>query len=311
MSETPEKGEKIFIQTLMGEGEEKMKGIKVLGINANSREGNTAVMVKEALKAAEAMENVETEYLSMHEHKVNPCTACRMCYADVRGLKPDTETFCHYWHKQDPDDEGDLFIRKVIEADGLVIVSPTHEFDVSAECKALLGRICKPFDEHVITPWLGQNRFKTMGACTTAYTSHGGPEHTVMSILRFGLGLGYLTVGSAMTTEPDHNPISGHFGGIGAVNTADEWWHPEAVTPAHSRITPPTIAVQAMRSARCMGRNVATVALMVQNGLDVLKEAEYNVPAVSFPKRWPKSLIKKNSYMEYLVEQGTIQAIDA
>jgi multimeric flavodoxin WrbA len=287
-----------------------MRGIKVLGINANSREGNTAVMVKEALKAAGAMENVETEYLSMHEHKVNPCTACRMCYADVRGLKPDTDTFCHYWHKKDPDDEGDLFIRKIIEADGLIIGSPTHEFDVSSDCKALLGRIVKPFDEHVITPWIGQNRWKTMGACTTAYTSHGGPEHTVMSILRFGLGTGYLTVGSAMTTEPDHNPISGHFGGIGAVNTSKDWWDPEAVTPNMSRIHPPAIAVQAMRSARCLGRNVATVALIAQNGIDALKEAEYELPAVSFPKRWPKSQIKKNGYMEYLVNQGIIEPVE-
>lgn len=287
-----------------------MRGIKVLGINANSREGNTAVMVKEALKAAGEMDNVETEYLSQHEHKVNQCTACRLCYADMRGLRPDTDTFCHYWKKKDPDDEGDLFIRKIIEADGLIIGSPTHEFDVSSDCKALLGRIVKPFDEHVITPWIGQNRWKAMGACTTAYTSHGGPEHTVMSILRFGLGTGYLTVGAAMTTEPDHNPISGHFGGIGAVNTSVNWWDPEAVTPAMSRIKPPAIAVQAMRSARCVGRNVATVALIAQNGIDVLKENEYPIPAVTFPKRWPKAAIKKNSYMEYLVEQGKIIPVE-
>lgn len=287
-----------------------MKGVTIIGINANSREGNTAVMVKEALKAAGEMDQVTTKYLSMHEHKVNQCTGCRLCYADMRGLKPDTDHFCHYWHAKDKEDEGDLFVRAVMEADGLIIGSPTHEFDVSSDCKALFGRICKPFDEHVITPWLAQNRWKVMGACTTAYTSHGGPEHTVMSILRFGLGLGYLTIGAAMTTEPDHNPISGHFGGIGAVNTSVEWWNPEAVTPAMSRIKPPAIAVQAMRSARCVGRNVASVALIAQNGMAVLDEAGYRLPQVTFPKRWPKSLIKKGSYMEYLVQEGKVMAIE-
>jgi multimeric flavodoxin WrbA len=284
-----------------------MKGITVIGINANSREGSTSVLVKEALKAAGEMEHVKTKYLSMHNHEVHSCSACRLCYADMMGLRPDAETFCPRWGKND---DGDLFVRAVMEADGLIIGSPTHEFDVSAECKALFGRICKPFDEHAITPWIGQNRWKVMGACSTAYTSHGGPEHTVMSILRFGVGMGYLTVGAAMTTEPDHNPISGHFGGIGATNTSVEWWDAEAVTPAKSRIKPPAIAVQAMRSARCVGRNVASVALLVQNGMAALKDAGYKLPQVSFPKRWPKSLIKKNSYMELLVQQGKIQAVE-
>ncbi|MFB3915879.1 MAG: flavodoxin family protein [Terriglobales bacterium] len=286
-----------------------MKGVKILGINANSREGNTATMVKEALKAAGEMPNVTTEYVSMHNHPIHHCDGCRLCYADTMGLKPDAETFCPKWGKS-KGDHGDFFIKKVMESDGLIIGSPTHEFDISAECKALFGRICKPFDEHVLTPWLAQNRFKVMGACTTAFTSHGGPEHTVMSILRFGLGLGYLTVGSAMTTEPDHNPISGHFGGIGATNTSVEWWNPLGVTPEFSRTKPPAIAVQAMRSARCLGRNVATVALIAQNGISTLQEAGYQIPQVTMPKRWPKSLIKKGSYMEYLVQQGKVEAVE-
>ncbi|MCJ7653745.1 MAG: flavodoxin family protein [Dehalococcoidia bacterium] len=284
-----------------------IKGVKILGINAGPREGNTSVLVKEALKAAGEMKNVETEYLSMHNHKVTHCNSCRLCYADKGGLRPDAETFCPSFGKKD---DGDLFVRKTIECDGMIIGSPTHEFDISAECKALFGRICKPFDEHVITPWLSVNRFKPIGACTTSYTSHGGAEATVASILRFATGLGYLAVGSAMTTEPDHNPISGHFGGVGAVNTSKDWWNPEAITPEMSRIKPPAIAIQAMRSARCCGRNVATVALIVKNGMAGLKDNGFEIPKVSFPKRWPKAEIKKGSYMEYLVEQGIVQAVE-
>ena len=289
---------------------EKVQGVKILGINAGPREGNTAQMVKWALEAAAEMPNVQTEYLSMHNHKVNHCTACRLCYGDTKGLMPDTKHFCNYWSAKDPEDEGDLFIRAVMECDGLIIGSPTHEFDISAECKALFGRICKPFDEHVITPFIARNRFKPLGACTTSFCSHGGGEHTVASIHRFGLALGYLPVGAAMTTEPDHNPISSHFGGIGAVNCALEWWAPDAITPEKSRIKPPAIAVQAKRAARCVGRNVATVALIVKHGLDTLKKLEYPIPQVSFPKRWPKAQIKKGSYMEYLVEQGKIIPVE-
>lgn len=287
-----------------------MKGVTIVGINANHREGNTSYMVKEALKAAGDMDQVTTKYLSMHNHKVNACIGCRLCYSDMGGLAPDSDHFCPYWHKKDPKDEGDLFVRAVMEADGLIIGSPTHEFNISERCVALFGRICKPFDEHVITPWIGQARHKVIGACSTSFCSHGGAEHAVMAIHRWGIGLGYLPVGAASTTEPDHNPISGHFGGIGAVNTALEWWHPEAVTPAMSRIKPPAIAVQAMRSARCVGRNVAMVALIVQNGLATLKEAGYQIPQVTLPKRWPKSQIKKGSYMASLVEQGKVTAIE-
>ena len=283
-----------------------MEGVKILGINAGPREGNTSVLVKEALKAAEAMENVETEYLSMHEHKVNPCTGCRLCYGDMKGLKPDTDTFCHQRGKKD---DGDLFVRKFMECDGFIIGSATYGFDVTAECTALLERVALPFDEHCITPWMGKNRFKPVGACSTSFVSHGGIEHTIAHILRWATGLGYLAVGAALTTEPDHNPTSSHFGGAGAVNASIEWWAKDAITPEKCRFTPPAPAVQAMRAARCLGRNVASVALIVKNGLAALEKENYELPKVTFPKRWPKAQIKKNSYMEYLVEQGFVTPV--
>lgn len=285
-----------------------METVNIIGINAGPREGNTAILVKEALKAAEQVPSVQVEYLSMHEYKVTPCIACRQCYGDVKGLKPDAETFCPRFGKKD---DGDIFVRKFLDCDGAIIGSATHGFDVTAECIALLDRIALPGDEHCITPWMGKNRFKVIGAASTSFCSHGGAEHVVAHILRWATGLGMLPVGAAMTTEPDHNPTSSHFGAIGAVNNALEWWAPDAITPEKSRVKPPSTAVQALRAARCLGRNVSSVALLVKNGISALEKDGYSLPKVSFPKRWPKSQINKGSYMEYLVEQGIVTPVDA
>ena len=56
--------------------------IKVLGINGSPRRrANTRIMLNEALKAASKLRDVETEYISVAEHKIlGGCTACFICH---------------------------------------------------------------------------------------------------------------------------------------------------------------------------------------------------------------------------------------
>jgi multimeric flavodoxin WrbA len=51
--------------------------IKVLGINGSPRKrGNTRIMLHEAIQAASELKDVETEYISLAEHKIlGGCTA--------------------------------------------------------------------------------------------------------------------------------------------------------------------------------------------------------------------------------------------
>jgi len=195
---------------------EKIIKVKILGINAGPRLGNTAVLVKEALSAAAAIDNVETEFISMHDHKVEPCNVCngkRLCYGDIEGIFPDSDNYCYMFGKKD---HGNMFVDKVYECDGLILGSPTHEWDISCECKALMSRL-RPFCEHVFTPFSGKCHSKPIGGVTTSFNKFGGAESTLFSILRWGMGLGMIPVGSE-TTEPDHAPTAGPFGGIGVAH---------------------------------------------------------------------------------------------
>ena len=117
-----------------------------------------------------------------------------------------------------------------------------------------------------------------------------------------------IPVGSE-TTEPDNAPTSGPFGGIGNVGDAKVWWDPQAILPENSRVSPPTTGVQSLKASRCMGRNVAVVALAMKNGEALLESKGFHIPKTSSPKKWPKALLKKGSYMEHLVEQGIVKLV--
>lgn len=281
--------------------------VMILGINAGPRLGNTSLLVKEALKAAEAMEGVNVEFISMHDHEVKPCNVCkgeRLCYGDIKGILPGSNNYCYMFGKKD---HGNLFVDKVRTSDGLILGSPTHEWDVSCECKALMSRL-RPFCEHVFTPFSGGSHNKPIGAVTTSFNKYGGAESTLFSILRWGMGLGMIPVGSE-TTEPDHAPTCGPFGGMGSVGDAKVWWDKDAILPESSRINPPTTAVQALKAARCVGRNVASVALCMKTGEAFLEEKGYHLPKTSLPKKWPKALLRKDSYMEHLVKEGIVEVV--
>jgi len=277
--------------------------VKILGINAGPRLGNTAVLVKEALKAAGEIDFIETEFISMHDHEVKPCNVCngaRLCYGDIKGIFPEQDFYC-YQHK---DDFGNMFVDKLNECDGLILGSPTHEWDVSCECKALMSRM-RPYCEHVFTPFSSKLHNKPIGAASTSFNKFGGAESTVFSILRWGMGVGMIPVGSE-TTEPDQAPTTGPFGGIGSVSDAAVWWDKEAIMTENSRVSPPTMSTQALKSARCTGRNVASVAILLKKGQEALHEKGITLPHTSMPKKWPKSLLKKGSYMELLVNEGKV-----
>jgi multimeric flavodoxin WrbA len=283
--------------------------VKILGINAGPRLGNTAVLVKEALKAAEAMEGVETEFISMHDHPVTPCNVChgeRLCYGDKKGIFPDSTNYC-YMFGQKKNDHGNMFVDKFVESDGIILGSPTHEWDYSCECKALFSRL-RAFCEHVLTPFHGKMRNKPIGAVTTSFNKWGGAETTIFAMLRWGMGMGMIPVGSE-TTEPDRAPNAGPFGGIGNVGDAKLWWDEQAILPENSRVSPPTTSIQALRSSRCVGRNVTSVAIAMKNGIALLESNGYHLPKGSLPKKWPKAFVNEGSYLEYLAGQGEIELV--
>jgi multimeric flavodoxin WrbA len=98
----------------------------VLGISGSMRkDGNTAILVKAVLDTCEKS-GLRTEFISLAGKKINPCLGCEKCKEKD-------------WCVVQNDDWGEI-MRKVIDAEVLVIGSPTYYFDVTGHLKNFIDR---------------------------------------------------------------------------------------------------------------------------------------------------------------------------
>lgn len=102
--------------------------MKVVAFNGSPRrEGNTAALIKHVLKELEK-EGIETETIHIGGKSIHGCIACGKCYEN-RDKK------CVI----DKDMVND-YIEKMLNADGIILASPTYFADLTPELKALIDR---------------------------------------------------------------------------------------------------------------------------------------------------------------------------
>jgi multimeric flavodoxin WrbA len=103
--------------------------MKVLGISGSPRPGgNTDILVKLALSVLDE-EGIQTEFLSLADLPIKPCTACGGC------AKSD-QVECV---QEDPAFEG--MIERFTQADGILIGSPVYFGSATPQTMALLDRV--------------------------------------------------------------------------------------------------------------------------------------------------------------------------
>ena len=102
--------------------------MKVVAFNGSPRrEGNTAQALQIVLAELQK-EGIETELVQLGGRKVSGCLACRKC-AELKNNRCIRE-----------DDEMNTFITKALQADGIIIGSPTYFSNVTSEVKAFIDR---------------------------------------------------------------------------------------------------------------------------------------------------------------------------
>ena len=151
--------------------------MKVIAFNGSARkDGNTAIMIKQVFGELEK-EGIETEMVQFSGQKIRGCIACYKCFEnkDQRcAVKTDIVNDC---------------IEKMLEADGIILASPTYFADVSAELKALIDRaglVAKANDEMFA---------RKIGAAVVA-VRRGGAIHAYDSMNHFFLISGMIIPGS-------------------------------------------------------------------------------------------------------------------
>ena len=102
--------------------------MKVVAFSGSARkDGNTAILINNVLQELEK-EGIETELFQLAGKKIRGCLACMKCFEnqDQRcSNKNDVLNEC---------------LEKMIEADGIILGSPTYFSNVSTEIKALIDR---------------------------------------------------------------------------------------------------------------------------------------------------------------------------
>ena len=100
--------------------------MKVLGLSGSMRrEGNTAQLIKVVLQRCKDA-GIKTEFVSLAGKKISPCMGCEKCKEKK-------------WCINEADD-WDGIVRKVLDADVLVIGSPTYYYDVNGQLKNFIDR---------------------------------------------------------------------------------------------------------------------------------------------------------------------------
>lgn len=151
--------------------------MKVLAINASPRpNGNTAVMLKTVLKEAEAA-GMETELVQLGGNRVSGCRACMACQKMQNGR-------CAI-----NDDIINSIIAKMLDADAIILGSPTYFADVTTEMKALIDRAgyaCRS---------MGRPLARKVGAAVSVHR-RGGAVCTYDTMNHFLLITGMIVPGS-------------------------------------------------------------------------------------------------------------------
>ena len=143
--------------------------IKILGICGSPiKGGNTEVLLKEALKAAESYDGVKTKLVALAGMEIKDCRHCNWCIG-----KQEEGKFC-----AQADDMVELY-PEVLKADALLLASPVYVGRLSGYLACFVDRF-RAFSFGNV--YRGKLRNKVGGALAVAWGRHCGIETTLLTI---------------------------------------------------------------------------------------------------------------------------------
>jgi multimeric flavodoxin WrbA len=146
----------------------KIKGgkMKVVAFNGSARKnGNTAILVNHVFRELEK-EGIETELIQLAGKEIRGCIACNKCFENK-------DQRCSVTH-----DVLNSCIEKMIDADGIILASPTYFANISTELKALI-------DRSGMTSIANEGLFKRKVGAAVVAVRRGGSIHAFNAINHF------------------------------------------------------------------------------------------------------------------------------
>ena len=118
--------------------------IKILGIVGSKRKnGNTSFLIQKTIEAARE-EGIETELIFLSDYTIAGCTGCEGCKNSYKCVV---------------NDDMQKIYPRLLEADAIILGSPTYFYNVTADVKAFIDRCyCfEMFAEDDRSVWMGIN----------------------------------------------------------------------------------------------------------------------------------------------------------
>ena len=151
--------------------------MKVIAFNGSARkDGNTSILIKTVLERIEAA-GMETELIWLGNKPLGGCIACYKCLKNKDG-------------KCAQDDVMNEYLEKMLQADGIILGSPTYFADVSCNMKALIERC------GMVSRVNGDMLKRKVGAAVVA-VRRAGAYHVFSSLNSFFLIGQMIVVGSS------------------------------------------------------------------------------------------------------------------
>jgi multimeric flavodoxin WrbA len=142
--------------------------MKVIAFNGSARkDGNTAILINYALREIDA-EGIDVELFQLSGKKIRGCTACYQCREKKNqrcAVDNDVLNEC---------------IEKMLEADGIILGSPTYFANVTAEMKALIDRAG-------MVSRVNDDMLKRKVGASIVAARRGGADHVFNSLNHFFL----------------------------------------------------------------------------------------------------------------------------
>ena len=171
---------------------------QILVLNGSPRKKGTIATLLKAVSEG-ARENNEIEWIDVYNLKMRPCIACMKC-------RPDGECVL-------PKDDAPVIGKKIKEADGLIVGTPTHWGNMSTQLKMLFDRNVPIFmgekPNGMPIPRQKGKPAVIVTACTTQwpfnviFAESRGAVHAVREVLHYG---GYKIVGKIVKPGTRKNP---------------------------------------------------------------------------------------------------------
>lgn len=118
--------------------------MKILGVVGSKRKkGNTSLLVQEALRVAQKV-GAKTELIFLGDYSIQDCTGCEGCKGNFKCVI---------------NDDMQKIYPLLLDADGIILGSPTYFYNISADMKAFIDRCyCfEVFAEDDRSCWLSIN----------------------------------------------------------------------------------------------------------------------------------------------------------